>query len=75
VRSWQGAAGTVSARCEDARIWLASAFPRDGWGIEVKKRGPDEVDVELESGGDEQRRTRVRAECAGGVPRFDVDTD
>ena len=75
VRSWQGTAGTVSARCEGTRISLQSAYPRDGWRIEVKKRGPSEVDVELESGGEDERRTRVRAECAGGTPRFEVDAD
>jgi hypothetical protein len=75
VRSWQGAAGAVTARCEGRAISLVSASPSNGWAIEVDKRGPREVRVELETGGDDELRTRVRGRCVGGAPRFEVDTD
>jgi len=75
VRSWQGAAGTVSAACTGATISLQSVTPNDGWGFEVDDRGPDRVRVEFESRGDDEHKTRVEAACAGGAPRFVVEAD
>ena len=75
VRSWQGAAGVVTARCEGRAISLVSASPSNGWAIKVDKSGPREVRVEFETGGDDELRTRVRGRCAVGAPRFEVDTD
>ena len=73
VRAWQGAAGTVVARCTGSSVTLQSATPTDGWGIEVKERGPREIEVEFEQNGESEGRTRVEGGCAGGVPRFVVD--
>ena len=82
VRTWQGAAGAVSARCLGARISLVSASPADGWRMEVDKRGPEEVRVHFERGetDDEsesephEREAQVDAWCRGGVPRFAVES-
>jgi hypothetical protein len=74
VRSWQGAAGTVSAACTGATISLQSVTPSDGWGFEVDDRGPQRVRVEFTSRGEDEHETRVEAECAGGEPRFQVET-
>jgi len=73
VRAWQGAAGTVVARCAGSAVTLQSATPTDGWRIEVKERGPREIEVEFEQNGGSEGRTRVDGGCAGGVPRFVVD--
>ncbi len=76
VRSWQGAAGTVTAACTGTRISLRSVTPSDGWQLEVGDRGPERIEVQLNSGGDEnERETHVRAACSGGVPRFQVEAD
>ena len=75
VRNWQGLAGTVAASCQRSRIALRAASPSDGWSIEVDRRGPREVRVEFETGAEDDRRTRVRGRCSGGVPVFAVDSD
>lgn len=73
-RTWSGPAGSVTARCTGGDVSLQSASPNDGWTVEVEKRGPDEVEVEFrERDGD--RRTKVDAECSGGVPRFSVENE
>src|SRR5918995_5401333 len=75
TRGWQGSAGSVTVRCEGPSASLVSTSPANGWRLEVDKRGPGEVRVEFETGGDDERRTRVRSRCGGGVPRFEVDVD
>lgn len=75
VRSWQGAAGTVTAACRGPAVSLESATPHDGWTVEVDDRGPERVKVKFTSGGDEERETEVEAECSGGLPRFAVESD
>ena len=80
TRTWQGTAGTVTVRCVGDRINLQSASPGDGWRVEVATQGPEEVEVDLTSGvedddeGDE-REVHVRARCEGGTPRFEVEQD
>jgi hypothetical protein len=75
VRSWQGAAGTVTARCTGAGIEVVSARPNDGWRVEVDGHGPEEVEVEFEATGDRDGRTKVEGRCVGGTPRFEVELD
>ena len=75
VRSWHGSAGTVTAACQGARISLESVTPNDGWQVEIGGRGPEDIEVEFKSGGEDERETKVRAECGGGVPRYDVEAD
>lgn len=75
VRSWQGAAGTVTAGCSNARITLQSVTPNDGWRVEVGDRGPEHIEVTFRSGGEEERETQVEAVCAAGAPRFQVEAD
>lgn len=66
---WIGASGKVTARCSDERITLVAATPADGFSVEVKDRGPAQLDVEFE-GGSEKQETRIRAVCVGGSPVF-----
>lgn len=70
TRSWQGSAGVVTVECRGPNISLKGAQPNSGWSIDVDSRGPDEVRVDFDN---DERRTRVQAECVGGTPRFDVD--
>ncbi len=83
-RTWAGRAGTVSVRCVGARISLLSATPANGWRYEVDERGPQRVKVQFQSAGSDrsesesegsgdEQEIEVRAECAGGVPRFRTD--
>lgn len=75
VRSWQGAAGTVTVACRGATISLQSVTPSDGWGFEVDDHGTQRVRVDFESREEDERRTEVESECGGGAPRFEVRSD
>ena len=70
-RSWQGEAGLVTVECRGARIRLIGAQPEAGYVADYRPRDVDELEVEFEATGDGDD-VRVRALCAGGVPRFDV---
>jgi hypothetical protein len=53
---------------------LRSAQPDDGWRVEVKEPGPEEVEVRFQGVDDSSGRgTRVVAVCATGLPAFRVD--
>ncbi|NUS51781.1 MAG: hypothetical protein HOQ22_12185, partial [Nocardioidaceae bacterium] len=69
---WRGRAGYVSVRCQGSSISLQSASPDDGYSVDVRERGPEEVEVRFEGG---EHEARVRAECVDGRARFDVDND
>lgn len=70
VRAWTVTGGQVGVSCEGATITLLYATPADGWSVDVKQSGPQEVEVELELGDDD---TTVRAVCVGGVPEQTAD--
>lgn len=69
VRSWTVTGGTVAASCRDAAITLLYATPADGWKVEVKAAGPDQLVVELE-GADQE--VTLQASCVAGVPEQQV---
>jgi hypothetical protein len=70
--TWTGAAGKVTARCTDGEIALVAATPSDGFGVDVKDRGPTQLLLEFERK-DAQAETRVRATCVDGSPEFTRD--
>lgn len=73
-RTWQGAAGTVVAACQDGVARLVSAQPATGFRAEAS--GEDgALSVEFE-GREDRSGTDVRvvARCAGGVPTFSVES-
>ncbi|MGW6131115.1 hypothetical protein ACWFNE_13915 [Cellulomonas sp. NPDC055163] len=73
ARAWDVEGGSVGAACRGTVIELQYATPADGWAVEVKRAGPEEVEVELRSGDD---RTSVRAACAAdGTPQRHDDGD
>lgn len=76
-RTWTGPAGVVTTRCTGSRIELAgAAASADGYVVEVKDRGPREVDVEFEGRGEETvPETRVRARCVDGLPDYEIEAE
>lgn len=70
VRAWTVTGGQVGVSCEGATITLLYATPSDGWSVDVKRSGPQEVEAEFELGDDD---TTVRAVCVGGVPEQQAD--
>ncbi|WP_258724737.1 hypothetical protein [Cellulomonas sp. NS3] len=73
ARAWDVDGGSVGAACRGTVIELQYATPADGWAVEVKRAGPEEVEVELRSGDDS---TSVRAACAAdGTPQLHGDGD
>lgn len=77
TRTWTGAAGVVTTRCTGSAIALSgAAASADGYVVEVKSRGPREVDVEFEGRGEETvLDTRVRAHCVDGTPHYEVEAE
>ncbi|MGV8909414.1 MAG: hypothetical protein ACOH1Y_10565 [Propionicimonas sp.] len=67
--TWIGAVGKVTARCSDERITLVAATPLDGFAVEVKDRGPEQLQLEFEREGS-TKESRIRAVCVDGSPVF-----
>ena len=71
-RTWQGEPGWMTVRCDGGRrASLQSVTPNDGYRVEVRERGPEEVEVRFEA---EEREVDVEAFCSDGVPEFDTDS-
>lgn len=68
-RTWDSAAGSVVVACHGGTIAFRGAQANSGWSVDVRERGPEEVDVEFESSG-EADDVRVEASCVDGDPRF-----
>ena len=62
-------AGSVVVACHGGTISFRGAQANSGWSVDVRERGPEEVDVEFESNGDADD-VRIEASCVGGQPRF-----
>lgn len=71
-RTWAVDGGTVGATCRGPSISHDYATPADGWGVEVKNRGPEATEVEFES---ERGETKVTAVCVAGVPEMTLVGD
>lgn len=69
ARNWTVEGGQVSASCRGQQITLLYATPQDGWAVETKNAGPDELLVEF---GRHDSETTVRAWCANGTPQMEV---
>ena len=70
-RTWQGEPGSMTVRCDGGQVSLQSATPNDGYRVEVRERGPEEVEVRFEA---EEDDVRVDAVCSDGVPEFSIDS-
>lgn len=68
-RTWTGAAGSVTARCVGSDARIIGASPAYGWHVE-REGGDDGVKFERN-----EVETRVRVDCRGGVPVFEVRTE
>lgn len=69
ARNWTVDGGQVSASCRGQQITLLYATPQDGWAVETKNAGPDELLVEF---GLHDSETTLRAWCANGTPQMEV---
>jgi hypothetical protein len=67
--TWRGAAGSVTVVCDGSTIALQAASPANGYSVDVREGGPEEVDVRLEA---EDEEADVEAECEAGQAVFDV---
>ena len=72
VKTWTVAGGTVSVSCQVAEISLVYASPQDGWRVEIEKRGPVTVEVDLAREG---QGTKLNAICVNGIPQETVEAN
>lgn len=68
ARNWTVEGGQVSASCR-GQVITFYATPQDGWAVETKNAGPDELLVEF---GRADSETSVRAWCVEGTPQMEV---
>jgi hypothetical protein len=66
VKTWTVTGGTVSVSCQAAAISLVYATPQDGWRVEIEKRGPVTVEVDLAREG---QGIKLKATCVNGIPQ------
>jgi cytoskeletal protein RodZ len=59
------AGGIATVTCERQRIRLDSARPNDGYQLDVRSGGPEQVEVRFRGDGDE---SRIVARCQDGMP-------
>jgi hypothetical protein len=71
--TWTGASGKVTARCKGQDISLVAATPSDGFGVDVKDRGPAQLLLEFERKSDAGGESHIRATCVDGSPVFTKD--
>ena len=67
--TWRGTAGSVTVACDGSTISLQAASPANGFTVDVREAGPEEVDVRMEA---EDEKADVEAECQAGRAVFDV---
>lgn len=72
VRTWDVDGGQVSATCRATTIGLLYATASDGWTVETKGTGPEEIEVELKRG---ELETKVRAHCVDGIPTLSAESE
>jgi outer membrane protein TolC len=72
ARTWDVSGGQVSAACRGTEISLLGATPLDGWSMEVKHDGPQEVEVEFRRG---EAETSLNARCVNGTPQMTLEDD
>jgi hypothetical protein len=71
VRTWSGAAGSLTVSCTGAQLSFRSASPSNGWSLERDGSSNSEIEVTFKSG---ESEVQVRATCSGGVPQFRVES-
>ena len=72
ARTWDVTGGRVSASCRGDDIGLLSYTPNDGWSVEAKHSGPQEIEVEFRRG---ESETTLNARCVDGIPQEQVEAD
>jgi hypothetical protein len=72
ARTWDVEGGQVGASCQGPVLRLLYATPVDGWSVEVKHAGSDELEVAFRQ---DPAETTVHAACVDGVPTQEADRD
>jgi hypothetical protein len=72
ARTWDVAGGQVGASCRGPVLRLLYATPVDGWSVEVKHAGSDELEVAFRQ---DPAETTVHAACVDGIPTQENDRD
>ena len=72
VRVWEVDGGQVSASCRGTSIGLIYATASDGWTVETRSAGPEEIEIKLSRN---ESETAVRARCVAGVPTLTATED
>lgn len=70
ARTLQSAGGNVSVTITGSRVTLVAATPAAGFAADVRKSGPDTVEVRFTSG---KRESRVEIRIDNGVPRERIE--
>lgn len=75
-RTWQGPGGLVVAQCKGTTISRVSLLPDNGYQVELKNDGPEELEVEFEGREDESGSSAsVHAVCVDGAPVFESEIE
>jgi hypothetical protein len=61
----------VTVSCTGRTVRFKGASPNDGWHVERGDTSGDSIEVKFERS---ETEVQVRATCASGVPRFQVET-
>ena len=72
ARTWDVEGGQVGASCQGPVLHLLYATPVDGWSVEVKHAGSDELEVAFRQ---DPAETTVHAACVDGIPTQENDRD
>lgn len=64
------------AQCDGSTISRVSLLPNNGYQVELKNDGPEELEVEFEGREDESgSSSSVHAVCVDGVPVFESESE
>ena len=72
ARTWDVTGGQVGTSCRGPVLRLLYATPVDGWSVEVKHAGSDELEVAFRQ---DPAETTLHAVCVGGIPTQQPERD
>ncbi|RYV52705.1 hypothetical protein [Pengzhenrongella frigida] len=72
ARTWDVVGGQIGAQCRGPQIALLYATPSDGWTVEVKHGGPEELEVTFRRG---ESETSAHGACVDGVPSMVAEAE
>lgn len=69
--SWSGIGGRIVAACNEDGVSLRSAVPNDGYVVEIKDRGREQLRIDF-ARSDKSGEQRVVVTCGTNGPVYDV---